>query len=168
MKNMGNPLPTKTRKGAGGELNKDSDRKEKNEDNIDENKKFIRWQKITIEQFGYTHNIVFIITVAFLGYLVEIARSGDVERSLLLIACFAVGVFITIIGLFLSYNRLVDFRLTTKINDIDTKEKEIPCLRYEAKKRSKLSKFLLNFELVLLGAMIILFSIFIFINYLRQ
>ena len=137
-----------------------------NEDD-NKNEKFIRWQKITIEQFGYTHNVVFIITIAFLGYLVEIARGGDFGGSSLLIICFAIGVLITIIGLFLSYNRLADFRLTTKINNPDTAEKEMPYLRCKAKRESELSKIFLNLELFLLGAMIILFSIFIFISYGR-
>ncbi len=137
--------------------------------------KFIRWQKISIEQFGYIHNLVLVIVVVFLGYLIETLKGNDIIKyKTFLLFCFIFDLTIILVSLFLSYNRLQDFRLTAKINNRltakinneNTCKKEIPCLRYEADKRGKLSHSLLTLELILLGLMIIIFSIFIFINYL--
>lgn len=135
-------------------------------ENNNKDGKFIRWQNISIEQFGYTHSLIFIVTFAFSGYLVEIIKNNYIDCRLFLGACFIIGVLIILVGLFISYNRLLDFRLTAQIANKNTSEEEKAHLRNKTEKRGELNKFLLNLEFILLGVMIIIFSIFIFINYL--
>jgi len=33
-----------------------------------ENERFVRWQKIAIDQLGYAMNLIFVLTIAALGY----------------------------------------------------------------------------------------------------
>jgi hypothetical protein len=79
---------------------------------------FIRWQKIAIDQLGYTLNLIFTLSVAALGYCFVLLKDKDfipgctakraVLTSLLLLSISAVS------GFFCILNRLSDIRGTAR------------------------------------------------------
>ncbi|MBU4347100.1 hypothetical protein L6249_00570 [Candidatus Parcubacteria bacterium] len=69
--------------------NKESQSLEEKLQDCLKNDRFIRWQKINIEQFGYTHNLVLVIVIVFLGYLIETLKSNDIIKyKIFLLFCF--------------------------------------------------------------------------------
>lgn len=77
-----------------------------------------RWQKITIDQFGYTLNLVLTFTVAALGYWFVLLTSqvftpGCWAKWAMLASLFGLVVS-GVCGLWCSYNRLKDFRETAR------------------------------------------------------
>jgi hypothetical protein len=88
--------------------------------------RFIRWQAVTVAQLSYSINLILTFTVAALGFgasllLKEPFQPGSwplrllLLSLLLLLAAGGLGVWCTI-------NRLRDFRATTKITRLRTKE----------------------------------------------
>ncbi len=87
------------------------------EDNT-RNASFIRWQKIAIDQLGYTLNLIFTLTIAALGYCFVLLKDKDfipwssakcaVLMAFLLLSISAVS------GFFCILNRLWDIRGTAR------------------------------------------------------
>lgn len=79
---------------------------------------FQRWQKITIEQFGYAVNLILAFTVAGLGYWFALLRDTEfvptsTAKYMMLLALIALS-FSGGCGLFCVVNRLRDFRGTAQ------------------------------------------------------
>ncbi len=82
------------------------------------NEKFVRWQRITLEQLGYVLNLVFTLTIAALGYWFALLRvrefvPGSSAKCALILSGLSLATAAAI-GLWCSLNRLWDFRGTTK------------------------------------------------------
>lgn len=80
-------------------------------------KKFVRWQGLTIVQFGYLNNLILGLAVGSLVFVLNQLIVHTIE------SCFAiVFLFLSILlfffslmcGIYLGYNRLIDFRKTTQ------------------------------------------------------
>jgi len=82
------------------------------------NAPFIRWQKIAIDQLGYTLNLIFTLTIAALGYCFVLLKDKDfipgnsakcaVRIALVLLSISALS------GFFCILNRLSDIRGTAR------------------------------------------------------
>jgi len=80
--------------------------------------RFTRWQKITIDQFGYTLNLTLTFTIAALAYWFELLRDaafipGPAARRWMCLALFALSLS-ALAGFGCALNRLQDFRGSTK------------------------------------------------------
>jgi len=80
--------------------------------------RFRRWQKITIDQFGYALNLILIYAIAGLGYCFVLLKDdhfipGSSAKCTVLLSLFALGLS-TICGIGCVLNRLRDFRATQK------------------------------------------------------
>jgi len=83
----------------------------------EDNDRLVRWQKLVIEQLGYTLNLVFALTIAALGYvfvlLKDISFPAPEARWVVLLALILLTV-----SVFASFgcilNRLSDFRGTAQ------------------------------------------------------
>jgi len=83
-----------------------------------ENERFVRWQKIAIDQLSYALNLVFTLTIATLGYCFVLLKDreftpGSSARCAMLLSLSALA-FSAICGLACVLNRLRDFRATAK------------------------------------------------------
>jgi hypothetical protein len=83
-----------------------------------ENARFIRWQKISIDQLGYALNLILAFAVASLAYCFSLLRDGGFNppasaKCLLLLAMLSLA-FSAISGLACTLNRLWDFRETAR------------------------------------------------------
>lgn len=83
-----------------------------------ENDRFVRWQKIAIDQLSYAVNLVFTLTVAALGYWFTLLKDncftpGCPARFAFLLS-FVILTLSAICGLACVFNRLRDFRGTAK------------------------------------------------------
>lgn len=78
----------------------------------------VRWDKYRIDQLSITNNLIFTLSLAFLGFLVnsdhEILNCNCWFFSIRLLSFFFLIVSL-ITGSWTSYNRLVDFRITSKL-----------------------------------------------------
>lgn len=79
----------------------------------------VRWQGRTIEQFGYTLNLILGLSVAALGYGLSLLLEGkfrgvDWQNCVLLHSMLSLLLSV-FLGLWCVVNRLRDFRTTTKI-----------------------------------------------------
>ncbi|MDD4972273.1 MAG: hypothetical protein PHT07_22830 [Paludibacter sp.] len=78
----------------------------------------VRWDKFRIDQLSITNNLILTLSLAFLGYIVkqdhEICNCDSCFYTIKIISIFLL--FISLIsGTWTSYNRLLDFRLTSKL-----------------------------------------------------
>ena len=73
-----------------------------------------RWQQKTIDQFTKTVETLLLISAAFLGYLVTFKTDKNLFPIWLVNGLIAITTCIVVILVFLSYNRLRDFRQTTR------------------------------------------------------
>lgn len=83
-----------------------------------ENDKFPRWQKITIDQFGYTLNLILTFTIAALGYWFVLLKDRDFApassaKCIMILSLLALA-FSAICGIICAINRLWDFRGTAQ------------------------------------------------------
>lgn len=85
------------------------------------NGRFVRWQKITIDQFGYSLNLILALATATLAYAIAFAKDADfiaTKEHLCLGVLFLIGssalAISVLLGLLCTLNRLRDFRATTK------------------------------------------------------
>ena len=83
-----------------------------------ENDRFQRWQKIAIDQLGYTVNLVLAITIALIGYCFSLLRDkdftpGSSAKCAMLLSLVALS-FSGGCGLVCTLNRLRDFRGTAR------------------------------------------------------
>ena len=80
---------------------------------------FVRWQGRTINQFGYTTNLILGLAVASLGFSFGLLRGTDFTLFCWSKCFFVLSMFVQLIsvfaGIFCSINRLRDFRKTTKV-----------------------------------------------------
>ena len=72
------------------------------------------WQEKTMEQFTKVIEILLLISSAFLGYLVSFKIDKSLSPTWLVELLIGITVCIIIILVFLSFNRLRDFRLTQR------------------------------------------------------
>jgi hypothetical protein len=77
------------------------------------------WQNIQITQFGFASNLIFGLATALIVYICEFVQNPDlhlnfIQKVLIWLAGFS-SVLSVILGVFVVYNRLKDFRLTTDI-----------------------------------------------------
>jgi hypothetical protein len=84
----------------------------------DENERFQRWQRITIEQLGYAVNLFLTFAVAALGFCFSLLKDKDFILAPLaakwtMIACMVAFPLSAACGIFCTLNRLRDFRATT-------------------------------------------------------
>lgn len=80
--------------------------------------RFIRWQKIAIDQLGYALNLIFTLAVAGLAYFFSLLRDktfvpGSSAKCALILGFVALSVA-AICGLLCTLNRLRDFRGTAQ------------------------------------------------------
>lgn len=80
------------------------------------NERFVRWQGVTINQLGFTTNLILTINIAVIGFFANIKISnpclitfGIKVGLLLLLLSFIFGILINI-------SRLTDYRLTAQLN----------------------------------------------------
>jgi len=101
------------------------------------NDKLIRWQKVTIDQLGFSSNLILTVNIAVIGFLIN----KIVDNKLLIQegkTIFTIGLILLILsfilGIALNLTRLYDFRLTTKITKIkseninDSRLEDIRCI----------------------------------------
>jgi hypothetical protein len=87
----------------------------------EENSRFIRWQRITIDQFGYSSNLIIALATATLAYSIAFGKDADFIAAkarlcvgvALLVGSSALAVSV-LLGLLCTLNRLRDFRATAK------------------------------------------------------
>ena len=82
------------------------------------NAPFIRWQKIAIDQLGYTLNLIFTLTIAALGYCFVLLKDkdfipGNSAKCAVLIALVLLSIS-ALSGFFCILNRLWDIRGTAQ------------------------------------------------------
>jgi hypothetical protein len=84
----------------------------------DKNDRFIRWQKVAIDQLGYSLNLIFTLTIAGLGYFFSLLRDKDFvpgcSAKCALLLSFVALAFAASSGIFCTLNRLRDFRGTAQ------------------------------------------------------
>jgi len=122
--------------------------------NREQNERFQRWQQKTIEQFTQVINILLLISSGFLWYLVSLKVDSNLKTPIALINLLIIlTTIILVILVFLSYNRLKDFRLTTsKIKSNEVSSEKI-------REIGNKSWTFLNLSLLLFSADIIVFVI---------
>lgn len=81
-------------------------------------RRFIRWQKIALDQLGYALNLLFALSIAALGYCFVLLRDkdfvpGSSAKCFLLAALLLLSIS-TISGFFCILNRLWDIRGTAQ------------------------------------------------------
>ncbi|RME30945.1 hypothetical protein D6789_04175 [Candidatus Woesearchaeota archaeon] len=94
--------------------------------NKEQRERFQHWQSKTIDQFTQVTNTLLLISSAFLGYLISLRTSNGLYAPVWLMGLLIIlTTMMIIILVFLSYNRLQDFRKTqSKIKNKDiSKEK---------------------------------------------
>lgn len=125
------------------------------------NDRFVRWQGITRNQFGYTINLVLTINIAILGYVANI----KIDKPELYTCGINIGlifIFISFIsGVLINVSRLNDFRYTTRINN----KKYITKWGRYRKCTKRLGKitwclFYIQFAFFILGVGLLVHSIF--------
>ena len=86
--------------------------------------KVVRWDKFRIDQLSITNNLILTLSLAFLGYVVtQDHEINNYDSWLHLIKIVSISLLLVslITGAWTSYNRLLDFRYTSKI----TKKKKL-------------------------------------------
>jgi len=137
------------------------------------NDSFVRWQSVSINQLGFTSNLIFTINLAVLGFLIN----KIIDKNFVLLcegkALFTIGLFLMILcfltGIAINLTRLYDFRLTAKTARKREKNENSPELKNLRKTTKNLGKstwiiFIIQLTLFGLGlisiflSMIIIFS----------
>lgn len=80
---------------------------------------FVRWQGISIQQLGYSINLILTFATAALGFAFSLLKDPcfqtfSCSKLLFTPSLFLIGVSI-VLGLLCTVNRLCDFRKTTRI-----------------------------------------------------
>lgn len=85
----------------------------------DGNESFVRWQKIAIDQLGYSVNLLLGLAVAILGFGFSMLRDKGFPPGCWSKVAFTLSIFSMIVslasGVFCSLTRLCDFRKTARI-----------------------------------------------------
>jgi len=86
---------------------------------------FVRWQEIRIEQLGYVNYTLLILCSAIFAFQSDVIIKNELINSMekYLFLQSIVFIFISIvIGCLLAFNRLISFKITAKIARIKEKE----------------------------------------------
>lgn len=126
------------------------------ETNTNRNCSFIRWQVITIKHLTYSINLIIVLSVATLGYAVNLLRNEHFNPICFGKCLFDFGTVSLILsigaGLWATLNRLVDFRTTTQIakqRDENKSEAELKNPRDLAKELGSTTWLLFKLQLIL-------------------
>jgi hypothetical protein len=102
--------------------------------------RFVRWQKITIDQLGYAVNLILVLSTASLGFAVSLLVKKDFTPACQGKMLFLLSILVLLIsiglGIFCTINRLVDFRMTKEIarrRENNSSDKEFLPLRLKSK-----------------------------------
>lgn len=137
---------------------------------FDKKDSFVRWQKISIQQLGFTTNLIFTINFALIGFIAN--KLTDTKFFILCNgkALFTIG-FIAlsisfILGIIINITRLYDFRLTARTARISESTRESLALSNLKKKTKSLGKatwiiFLFQLTLFSIGITSLLISFII-------
>ncbi len=80
--------------------------------------KFTRWQQRTIEQLGFSINLILTLALGTLGYTLAIydkANAACLRKCTFVVACILLFLAV-LFGIVASLTRLYDFRLTAQTN----------------------------------------------------
>ena len=83
-----------------------------------ENERFVRWQKIAIDQLGYAINLIFVLTIAALGYWFGLLKDDKFlpessAKCALILSLWALALS-GLCGLACVFIRLINFRGTAR------------------------------------------------------
>lgn len=95
------------------------------------NDRFIRWQRITMDQLGFSSNLIFTLNIGVLGFLVNKLLDDKLiiqDGKIVLIIGFILLILSFILGITFNLTRLYDFRLTTRITRIKSNNLNDPRL----------------------------------------
>lgn len=136
-----------------------------------DNESFVRWQSLTIEELGKQINLLLTFSVAVLGYELNMLTYKDFDLGFdggffsthyllsILSMLFSAGA-----GLFASFNRLTDFRLTTRLVKLRRKgndKSKIVELRGKLKRIGKRTWKIFAFQISSFSIGIVIFSSFL-------
>ena|SRR2546423_6572369 len=80
---------------------------------------FTRWQSTTIQELGYSTNLILALSTASLGFAFALARDGDFQTHCWAKTLSSVSLLLfplsICLGIAVALNRLYDFRKTTHI-----------------------------------------------------
>lgn len=86
---------------------------------MENNGSYIRWQNYSVNQLGFTSNLLFTLNIAIIGFLINKIIDDAFILSCSEKAIFTPGFLILflslVLGLALNITRLYDFRLTARI-----------------------------------------------------
>jgi hypothetical protein len=133
---------------------------------MNKNGSFLRWQTISINQLGFTSNLIFTVNLAILGFLV----SNTMDINFILKcegkAFFTFGLIILILsfltGIIINLTRISDFRLTARaarLREKDESDSRLEKLRQTTKFLGKLTWIIFIVQLSSFGLGLI--SVFI-------
>lgn len=133
---------------------------------------FVRWQAITINQFGFIVNLLLAFAVAALGLWVSLLRDSCFQPRCLAKAfftCFAMCDAASILcGLLCCFNRLSDFRLTEEIawdRDHGSTNDQLRDRRAKAKRLGGRTWLLFYFQIGLFTAAMVSLIAMLFLVY---
>lgn len=127
---------------------------------------YVRWQQLTVSQFGNMNNLLITLGVALLAYYANLLIENKIKLgdsrflmvwALIILLC-SIGA-----GLACGLSRLVDFRATTQvIMKRSSNVKEANDFRTKSKRQGKISRAAFVVEVVLfaLGTLVGIFSIY--------
>lgn len=136
--------------------------------------KFIRWQKIQIEQMSFVINLIISLSIAILAFFATLLADDNLkldDPSKIYFTLSLLSIVLSIIfGILLSINRLYDFKYSKDINKYklldENKNKEIIIeLRVRTKCIGKRSWLLLYLQIIPFISTIILFFLYLSLKY---
>jgi hypothetical protein len=136
------------------------------------NLSFVRWQGITIEQLGYSINLILTFSVASLGFAVNLLTNKDYNpdhwgKGLFLLGCFFLLISLGF-GIWVVLNRLKDFRTTAQIVKIkgrDAAVESLQCMRELAEKLGRRTRKLFSWQIATFGMGILSLIISVWITF---
>ena len=126
----------------------------------------IRWQNIAIAQLGYTVNLVLALTVATLGFEINLLTQKNELTEIEKWVFLAAGIFLSgafVIGLLCVINRLRDFRITRNLaKESKGLSIEIDKMRKHSEWLGRLSWIFFWFQMVAFGLGVVSMTIGLF------
>jgi len=136
--------------------------------------RFARWQSKTNQQFGYFNNLLLFLAVGTIAFVAnQLSKNEFVINNCWEKVFYGLGIISLLIsiiaGTYLGYNRLKDFRKTTKkiLARIENDKNELELLKEQTNFLGKLSWNLLKMQFIsfLLGELLIAFSLGLIYGY---